>query len=43
MGESTYYVLNWVSIDGDHTNGGCPLVVLLVNVFVQHWVVTKPR
>lgn len=43
MGESTYYVLYWVSINGDHTDGGCPLVVLLVNVLIQHWVVSKPR
>lgn len=43
MGESTYYVFYWVSINGDHTDGGCPLVVLLVNVLIQDWVVNKPR
>lgn len=43
MAESTYYVLYWVSINGDHADGGCPLVVLLVNVLIQHWVVSKPR
>lgn len=43
MGESTYYVFYWVSINGYHTDGGCPLVVLLVNVLIQDWVVNKPR
>lgn len=43
MAESTYYVFYWVSINGDHTDGGCPLMVLLVNVLIQHWVVNKPK
>lgn len=33
----------WVSVDGDHANGGCPFVVLLVNVLVQEWEVNKPK
>lgn len=42
-GETTYYVFHWVSINGDHANGGCPLVVLLVNVLIQEREVSKPK
>jgi len=43
VGESTYYVLHRVSVNGDHANGGCPLVVLLVDVLVQEWEVNEPE
>lgn len=41
--EITYYVLYRVSVNGDHANGGCPFVVLLVNVLVQEGQVNKPK
>ena len=43
MGESTYYVFYWVSVNGDHTDGGCPFVMLLVNVLIQEREVNKPK
>lgn len=43
MGGSTYYVFYWVSVNGDHADGGCPFVVLLVNVLIQEWEVNKPK
>lgn len=43
VGESTYHVLCWVSVNGDHANGGCPFVVLLVNVLIQEREVNEPK
>ena len=35
-------MFNRVCVDGDHANGGGPLMVLLVEVLVEGWVVEQP-
>lgn len=36
---STYHVLYWVAVESDHTNGGCPLMVFLVDFLIEFGVV----
>lgn len=40
---STYQVLDWMAVQGDHAHRGRPFMVLLVYVLVQKWVMKKPE
>lgn len=35
------HMLNRMCVEGDHTNGSCPLVVFLVDFLVEFWVVKE--
>lgn len=36
------HVLDRVGVERDHANGGCPLVVLLMDFLIERWVVKEP-
>lgn len=38
---STHHMLNRMCVEGDHTDGSCPLVVFLVDFLVEFWVVKE--
>lgn len=40
---SAHHVLQRVGVGGHHTNGSGPLVVLLVEAFVEVWMVEQPE
>lgn len=40
---STHHVLQRMGVGGHQANGGGPLMVLLVEPFVEHWIVEQPE
>lgn len=40
---STHHVLQRMGVGGHHANGGGPLMVLLVETFVEVWLVEQPE
>lgn len=43
LSASTHHVLQRVGVGGHQADGGGPLVVLLVEPFVEDWIVEQPE